>query len=572
MNKKRLLMMMGGTLKDKLFSYITSLTNYRLIYPLNDASTTAAVGYNKAVALGKNIVVNGTFTTDTDWTKGAGWTIDSGKLVATGAASGTTTYQTCPLTAGITYQLVFTVSDYSEGTCRIYVGNSSSPISVTTNGTHTNNVVCVDGVLRITIMAIGASSTFKVDDVTVKAVITENFLPNATVSEALPNQKAGRLNLKGYLFDGSNDKINIYSNNLNSIFDPDLVTIGLFIKAATASIWNDVTTRWLLNIRAGSSESVDQISVITDGVGGIIVNLYRNSVRKAIRISVTTTELFLLEIVVDKANDAFYVLVNGVQYGVTRTTLSDWKYNLETSACIIGNWLSHSGTGHSGFMSSFFTLAEARSAANGLEDARQGGAAIGNIGIAADSSANIVVCDGDSLTLGSGAGVTQPYPSQLCGLLTNYEIFNSGVGDETADTLLSTVAAVIDPLFEAARTKNIYVLCTGINDITADTSSANIISDISNICLGRKTAGWSVIVCNLTPVNGLSAPRETVRSEVNASITTNWATYADAYVDFAGDSRLDDPTDAIYYVDGIHNTNAGYAVRAELVAAAIATL
>ena len=54
--------------------------------------------------IGPELVTNGGFDTDTDWTKGTGWTIGGGQLVATSAAS-TSTTQSVTLVGGSVYQI-----------------------------------------------------------------------------------------------------------------------------------------------------------------------------------------------------------------------------------------------------------------------------------------------------------------------------------------------------------------------------------------------------------------------------------------------------------------------------------
>lgn len=63
-----------------------------------------------------DLVTNGTFATDSDWTKGAGWTIGSGVATATGAIS-TAISQTSDFTLieGKSYSVTFTVSRTAGG-------------------------------------------------------------------------------------------------------------------------------------------------------------------------------------------------------------------------------------------------------------------------------------------------------------------------------------------------------------------------------------------------------------------------------------------------------------------------
>lgn len=73
------------------------------------------------------MVTNGTFASDTSWTKGTGWTIGSG--VATSDASQTADSdlsQTCPATLiqGRSYTVSFTVTSYTAGNVTAVIGGT----------------------------------------------------------------------------------------------------------------------------------------------------------------------------------------------------------------------------------------------------------------------------------------------------------------------------------------------------------------------------------------------------------------------------------------------------------------
>ena len=83
--------------------------------------------------LSSELVTNGEFDTDSDWSKGTGCTISDGKAKFTSAASGQGFTQSNFLTIGKIYKVAFTVSDYSEGSVKIrYPFNMSN--TITANG------------------------------------------------------------------------------------------------------------------------------------------------------------------------------------------------------------------------------------------------------------------------------------------------------------------------------------------------------------------------------------------------------------------------------------------------------
>ena len=85
--------------------------------------------------LGSELVTNGTFDADSDWTTTGGWTISGGS--ANGITDGTLE-QVVSFVSGKTYVLNFTVSNYVSGNLSYRIGNYSSiATSFSGNGTYT---------------------------------------------------------------------------------------------------------------------------------------------------------------------------------------------------------------------------------------------------------------------------------------------------------------------------------------------------------------------------------------------------------------------------------------------------
>ncbi len=68
----------------------------------------------------ENVVTNGTFDADSNWTKGTNWSISNGKAV--GTSTTTNLQQLSILEVGTTYELTFTISDYSSGSVKPNIG------------------------------------------------------------------------------------------------------------------------------------------------------------------------------------------------------------------------------------------------------------------------------------------------------------------------------------------------------------------------------------------------------------------------------------------------------------------
>ena len=88
-----------------------------------------------------NLVTNGTFDTDTDWTKGTGWTIGSG--VATGGPASARLEQPVNAVQGRSYNLGVTVTAYTSGDIfgRIGTTAASNGAAITTVATYSQTLV-----------------------------------------------------------------------------------------------------------------------------------------------------------------------------------------------------------------------------------------------------------------------------------------------------------------------------------------------------------------------------------------------------------------------------------------------
>jgi len=72
---------------------------------------------SKGLTLGAELVVNGGFATDTDWTKGTGWTIIGGEAVSTAAANSIRIHQHTATTypAAVVVEIRYTITSLSSG-------------------------------------------------------------------------------------------------------------------------------------------------------------------------------------------------------------------------------------------------------------------------------------------------------------------------------------------------------------------------------------------------------------------------------------------------------------------------
>lgn len=97
-----------------------------------------------AGGLGAELLLNGGFDTDTVWTKTSGWTISGGTAnIALTGGTRNLTQGSLTLTQGITYQLTYTVSNYTAGTVTpaIIGGTVVAGAARSANGTYTETIV-----------------------------------------------------------------------------------------------------------------------------------------------------------------------------------------------------------------------------------------------------------------------------------------------------------------------------------------------------------------------------------------------------------------------------------------------
>lgn len=198
---------------------------------------------------------------------------------------------------------------------------------------------------------------------------------------------------------------------------------------------------------------------------------------------------------------------------------------------------------------------------------------------------------GDSITAGGGPiAITDTWPYQLGELYNGNLAQINGVTydrgyDEKAKRTLHMAARSgddiptqeiiagtnINPFKSTLNEKEIVFLNCGVNDILAGASSATIQGRLTSYFAGL-TSGFTKGIGTITPSTSLSAGQETIRQTVNAWIRAN-SLGLSLVVDWeALDSRLANAGNATYFYDGLHNTRAGYTIRAGLMQTALEAL
>jgi lysophospholipase L1-like esterase len=179
-----------------------------------------------------------------------------------------------------------------------------------------------------------------------------------------------------------------------------------------------------------------------------------------------------------------------------------------------------------------------------------------------------IVFDGDSLTAGSTA--TDPYPSQLMrGFHSDVKWVNLGIGGQRVQDMLANASSKVDPLYGAERGQNVVVIWGGTNDIRHWAHPPGVVySQLREYCLGRRAAGYTVVVLTMLPRTDGVIPEglEADRQAFNRMIRATWPGFADALVDVGCDRLIGLPgcerDTRLFSPDLVHLNNTGLSIVA----------
>ena len=159
----------------------------RSLKPFDKNSGNILIGDETNITLGNNMVTNGTFDADSDWTKGTGWTIGSGVASASSVGMSNILSQDISAVTGKIYRVSFDITAYSGGSI-IFVDIGSSitatnNVVATTTGHRTIYVKAAGSDLLIAGMSFGLEFSGSIDNVKVQllggnAGLTKNMAVN----------------------------------------------------------------------------------------------------------------------------------------------------------------------------------------------------------------------------------------------------------------------------------------------------------------------------------------------------------------------------------------------------------
>lgn len=174
-----------------------------------------------------NVIQNGTFDTDSDWSKQTGWSIANGVASSVASGNGQDLQQSVSgkIISGKTYKVEYTISNHVTGGVRAYLsgGGAVSGNTNTANGTYIDYLTAPANNTTFKFTTAGGGLTGSIDNVTVEEVNT---------------------GLQGYwkMGDGTNDEYPVIYDQTNPTNGSELVTNGNF--ATDLSGWTNANNHW----------------------------------------------------------------------------------------------------------------------------------------------------------------------------------------------------------------------------------------------------------------------------------------------------------------------------------------
>ncbi len=186
-----------------------------------------------------------------------------------------------------------------------------------------------------------------------------------------------------------------------------------------------------------------------------------------------------------------------------------------------------------------------------------------------------IAFNGDSLTAGAQVDHGHSWPLQL-GRLRNHDFdgLNAGVGSSTILDINADAVSWIDPAYNATEYSNsIVCVLAGTRDLVNGGLAAAVIADLQTLAAARKAVGWTTLIGTIYDRGDFSSSEENERVTVNQAIRDNVGNWHDGVIDYAGDSRLEDPSDTTYFnADALHLSRRGYQVMAEIASPVITSV
>lgn len=189
-----------------------------------------------------------------------------------------------------------------------------------------------------------------------------------------------------------------------------------------------------------------------------------------------------------------------------------------------------------------------------------------------------VICDGDSITAGTGSALGLGWPKQTELLVgKRYLVFNIGVSGQTVVQMEAKAANQIDTEFGAFPQGDVVIAFGGSNDMEVPGNQVAAYTAYKTYCTNRKAAGYKVIAVTVLPRTspGNPANYEVDRQAFNLSIRTEPSPPWDVIADVGNDANMGQAgqqSGVNYSGDNLHPGNLGYVIISTYMRDALASL
>jgi hypothetical protein len=245
--------------------------NYADLITFTRASTGTALRH---VGYGAELVTNGTFDTDSDWTKGTGWTISGGAASkVTGVSSGLN--QAISLTAGNVYAISYDLNRVAGSVRADFIGGTASQsVLRNSSGSYTEILVANTGNDTLSMVA---TSTFEgsVDNISVKEVIFDR----ATDPLVLFNHPT---NVPRIEYDAN-------GNRRGLLIEEARTNLLDYSEDFTNAYWTAINAATLAIDASGPDGETSAVTLVDSGEGGDAAEVF---LFKNISVSTSTTYTF----------------------------------------------------------------------------------------------------------------------------------------------------------------------------------------------------------------------------------------------------------------------------------------
>ena len=212
---------------------------------------------------GPELVTNGDFATDSNWTKGTGWSIGNGKASRTSQSGSTACDQNISITANKTYKIVYDLTITSGSFFVRLAGTTNvSGTSRTTSGTYTDYLTAAPGNNKVRLVGEDGSFVGSIDNVSVVEDLSGDF-------QFSRNSAATRVNAQGLVENVQIISDELVSNGNFSQIGTEEVSNGNFSQEGSELVTNgdfsNGTTDWTPNASATLSIDTGRLKIAISG-------------------------------------------------------------------------------------------------------------------------------------------------------------------------------------------------------------------------------------------------------------------------------------------------------------------